>query len=81
MLDLQELELLLDGVQTEGHVVVSLGEAEDRVFQTVSGLRTSVVLSHGGAGRSDQVDSACPLNSRPRGKSPEKKRRRRRNIN
>lgn len=81
MLDLQELELFLHGIQTEGQVVVSLCETEDGVLEAVRGLRTSVVLGHGDAGRLDQIDSACPLNSRPREESPKIRRRRRIKIN
>lgn len=63
----------MDGVETEGEVVVCvsegrlvLSEANDGLLQAVRGFGASIVFCHGVAGRSDQLMGGASLYSRPR---------------
>lgn len=44
VLKLQEVELLLDGIQAQRHIVVGLGETEDHLFQPICDFRTRIML-------------------------------------
>lgn len=63
----------MDGVETEGEVVVCvsegrlvLSEANDGLLQAVRRFGASIVFCHGVAGRSDQLMGGASLYSRPR---------------